>query len=101
EEQLPGMYRKGKELASIMRKKNAENKIDSISYKLLNALRIRDHKQFMDVVLRTYIAYGEIIPSSFVKALQNNDDFAALGYSFLSGLHGEAKEEKEEVISNG
>ncbi|MGC9101230.1 MAG: type I-B CRISPR-associated protein Cas8b1/Cst1 [Caldisericum sp.] len=101
EEQLRGMYRKGKELASIMRKKNAENKIDSISYKLLNALRIRDHKQFMDVVLRTYIAYGEIIPSSFVKALQNNDDFAALGYSFLSGLHGEAKEEKEEVISNG
>ncbi|SMO32240.1 CRISPR-associated protein Cst1 [Balnearium lithotrophicum] len=89
------VYDEGRKLAELLRNKNAENKIQSISYKLLNSLRIGNTSQFMDVLLRTYMAYGEEIPSSFVKTLQNKENFYCIGYSFLNGLLG------EEVTSNG
>ena len=96
------IYNKGIELSNLLKSKNAENKIQSISYKLLNALRIGDTTQFMDVLIRTYMAYGEEIPSSFVKTLSNKETFYALGYSFLNGLLGEQnkQENQEEVNKN-
>lgn len=97
------IYYKGKGLADLLKSKNAENKIQSISYKLLNALRIGNTREFMDVLIRTYMAYGEEIPSSFVKTLSDKETFYALGYSFLNGLLGEENQAKkqEEVNNNG
>ncbi|WP_029521652.1 type I-B CRISPR-associated protein Cas8b1/Cst1 [Persephonella sp. KM09-Lau-8] len=97
------IYYKGKGLADLLKSKNAENKIQSISYKLLNALRIGDTREFMDILIRTYMAYGEEIPSSFVKTLSDKETFYALGYSFLNGLLGEENQAKkqEEVNNNG
>jgi CRISPR-associated protein Cst1 len=95
EQEMWNIYYKGRKLAELLRNRNAENKIQSISYKLLNSLRIGNTSQFMDVLLRTYMAYGEEIPSSFVKTLQNKEDFYSIGYSFLNGLLG------GEVTSNG
>ncbi|WP_281951882.1 type I-B CRISPR-associated protein Cas8b1/Cst1 [Nitrosophilus kaiyonis] len=93
ENEMWKVYYKGKELANILRDKKAENKIQSLSYKLLNSLRIGNSSQFMDILLRTYMAYGEGIPSSFIKALQNKEDFYSIGYSFLNGFLGNEKEE--------
>ncbi|WP_457639189.1 type I-B CRISPR-associated protein Cas8b1/Cst1 [Persephonella sp.] len=98
-EDLWKVYFRGQDLAKKLKKSNAENKIQSISYKLLNALRIGDTNQFMDVLIRTYMAYGEEIPSTFVKAISDKNVFYPLGYSFLNGLLG--KENKEEVLNNG
>jgi CRISPR-associated protein Cst1 len=95
EQEMWNIYYKGRKLAELLRNRNAENKIQSISYKLLNSLRIGNTSQFMDVLLRTYMAYGEEIPSSFVKSLQNKENFYSIGYSFLNGLLG------GEVTSNG
>ncbi len=102
EKEMWRIYNKGKDLADLLKDKNAENKIQSISYKLLNALRIGDTTQFMDVLIRTYMAYGEEIPSSFVKTLSDKETFYALGYSFLNGLLGEQnkQENQEEVNKN-
>ena len=103
EKEIRRIYNKGKELANLLKSKNAENKIQSVSYKLLNALRIGDTREFMDVLIRTYMAYGEEIPSSFIKTLSDKETFYALGYSFLNGLLGEENQSKkqEEVNHNG
>ncbi len=103
EKEMWRIYNKGIELANLLKSKNAENKIQSISYNLLNALRIGDTREFMDVLIRTYMAYGEEIPSSFIKTLSDKETFYALGYSFLNGLLGEENQSKkqEEVDNNG
>ncbi|SMC08868.1 type I-B CRISPR-associated protein Cas8b1/Cst1 [Nitratiruptor tergarcus] len=93
ENEMWRVYYEGKELANILRDKKVENKIQSISYKLLNSLRIGNSSQFMDILLRTYMAYREEIPSSFIKVLQNKEDFYSIGYSFLNGFLGNEKEE--------
>lgn len=86
EKEMWAIYHEGENLANTLRKKNAENKIQAIVYKLLNSLRIGNNQQFMDVLLRVYMAYGKEIPSSFIKVLQNKEDFYSIGYSFLDGL---------------
>jgi CRISPR-associated protein Cst1 len=102
ENEMWTVYYKGKELAETLKKKNAENKIQSISYKLLNYLRIGNTNQFMNTLIRTYMAYGEEIPSSFIKALQNKENFYSLGYSFLNGfLSGNVENKISEVKENG
>lgn len=100
ENDMWSIYFKGKELANLLNSKNAKNKIQSISYKLLNSLRIGDTNQFMDVLIRTYMAYGEEIPSSFVKTLSDKETFYALGYSFLNGFLSEGNDEKNELENN-
>lgn len=95
EKEIWVIYQEGKKLANILSEKKAENKIQSIAYKLLNSLRIGNSQQFMDILLRVYMAYGEVIPSSFIKTLQNKEDFYSIGYSFLNGLLSKQNKEVE------
>ena len=95
EKEMWFVYKQGIDLANLLKSKNAENKIQSISYKLLNALRIGNTNQFMDILIRTYMAYGKEIPSVFVKTLSNKETFYTLGYSFLNGLLGKEHTEVE------
>lgn len=91
------IYNRGNELAKKLKNKKAENKIPSISYKLLNALRVGNINSFMDILIRTHMAYNEEIPSTFTKAISDKNLFYPLGYSFLNGFLGK---EKEEVKNN-
>lgn len=91
--ELWSMYYKGKELAHSFKSAGADNKISSIAYKLLNALRVGEVNQFMNILFRTYMAVGKGIPSGFVKTLQDKSNFFSLGYSFLNGFMSEEKEE--------
>ena len=93
EKELWQIYHRGIDLSRTLKEKKAENKIQSISYKLLNSLRIGNINQFMDILIRTYMAYGKEIPSSFVKAVSDKDAFYSLGYSFLNGLLGKKEGE--------
>ena len=95
EKELWDIYKKGKELAKKLEDSNAENKIQSIAYRLLNALRVGNVNQFMDVLIRTYMAYRKTIPSSFVKIISNQQNFRSIGYSFLNGLLGNVENESE------
>ena len=96
EKSLWAMYMQGKNLLERLKERDAENKIQSIAYKLLNALKIGDVNQFMDVMMRVYMAYDLEVPSLLIKALQDKDNFYLLGYSFLNGLLGKENKLQEE-----
>ena len=96
ENHLKAMYMQGQDLLAMLKQRNAENKVQSIAYKLLNALKVGDVKQFMDVLMRVYIAYDLKVPGLVLKAMHNKDNFYLLGYSFLSGLLGKEYKTQEE-----
>lgn len=103
---LWSLYYEGNGIANELRKKNQENKIDSIAYKLLSALRVRDTKSFYDILLRLYMNLEKEVPGTFVESLSPDSILApeAIGYAFLTGLLGrekakqntEKKEDKED-----
>ncbi|BAL80395.1 type I-B CRISPR-associated protein Cas8b1/Cst1 [Caldisericum exile] len=95
EKEVWNIYFKGKELSKKMRDRNAENKIHTIAYKLLNALKASDVNYFMDVIMRTFMAYEMEIPSDMVKVLLKKDNFYPLGYGFLNGFLDKKGDEKE------
>jgi CRISPR-associated protein Cst1 len=96
EKNLWAMYMQGQDLLATLKQMNAENKVQSIAYKLLNALKVGDVKQFMDVLMRVYIAYDLKVPGLVLKAMRDKDNFYLLGYSFLSGLLGKEYKTQEE-----
>jgi len=96
EKSLWAMYMQGKNLLERLKDRDAENKIQSIAYKLLNALKIGDANQFMDVMMRVHMAYDLEVPSLLIKVLQDKDNFYLLGYSFLNGLLGKENKLQEE-----
>jgi CRISPR-associated protein Cst1 len=96
ENHLKAMYMQGQDLLAKLKQKNAENKVQSVAYKLLNALKVGDVKQFMDVLMRVYIAYDLKVPGLVLKAMRDKDNFYLLGYSFLSGLLGKEYKTQEE-----
>ncbi len=95
EKEIWHVYFKGRELSQQLRNADAENKISSIAYKLLNALKIGNINQFMDTIMRIYLAYELEIPSTFVKAMEDKEIFYPVGYSFLNGLLERKKEENQ------
>lgn len=86
------VYHKGLDLAGAFRKGRAENKIDTMAYKLLNAVRTEDAGTFMEILARAYLVYNMDMPSVFIKSLSSKDDFSALGYSLINGLLGKEHE---------
>lgn len=72
-----------------------ESKISGITYRLLNALKIKDSSKFMDTMINAYMYIKLEIPTDFVKGLNSIDALQGIGYAFLIGLQG-VKEIKEE-----
>lgn len=95
------MYKQGNYLSKVLKERNAENKVPSIAYRLLNALKIGDRNQFMDTVMRIYMTYNLEAPKLLTKGLQDKDNFYLLGYSFVNGFlgqefeNGKSKEEQQ------
>jgi len=95
EKDLWSAYHRGKELADRLRTKKAENKIDGIAYRLVNALRIGDVNTFMNVLIRTYMANEMEVPAMFIKSFVDKNTFYAYGYSFINGLLSKDKQQEE------
>lgn len=77
-----------------------ESKVRTLSYKLLNALKVRNSAEFMDTILRNYIGLGKLIPNGFLDVLRDDEKFLDFGYAFVTGLNGgnnKLQEEKEET----
>lgn len=82
-------------LKKAYKDKSSDNKLNGISYRLLNALKTNNQGMFMDTVLNCYLYTGKQIPSFFTDCLKEIELFKTIGYAFVSGLmDGEIKEEK-------
>ena len=97
----------GIKLRKLYSSRSAENKLNGISYRLVNALKTKNKARFMDTLINSYMYLNEKIPGLFIEALNDDEKFQTIGYSFLLGLQGEDKkyekknEEDKEVVSNG
>jgi CRISPR-associated protein Cst1 len=91
EKELWGFYSSGQKLRRALKERGAENKINSLSFKLLNALKVGDAHRFMDILLRVYAGLSRKVPEGFVKTLEDREAFKSAGYSFVAGLLNETK----------
>lgn len=98
---LWSLYYEGQNISKELRDKGSENKIDSIAYKMLSSLRVRDTRSFYDTLLRLYMNLGKEVPATFLETFSPDSvlDAEALGYAFLTGLLG--KEYSEHIEKGG
>ncbi len=75
--------------------KGEPKKIDTVVYKLLNAIKTKNAARFSDVIINTYMYVGEEIPTIFTDVLKDEDILGAYGYSFIIGLKGSNKNNEE------
>ncbi|MCW1311329.1 MAG: type I-B CRISPR-associated protein Cas8b1/Cst1 [Candidatus Rehaiarchaeum fermentans] len=102
DKELQYIFRAGCEIHDKMVKDRKENKINSIAYRLLNAIKVGDIKMFMDTLIRLYMNLEEPIPRDFLK-IADKESFTLKGQAFIEGLifEGRYNENKnEEVNSN-
>lgn len=100
---LWSLYYEGQNISKELRDKGSENKIDSIAYKMLSSLRVRDTRSFYDTVLRLYMNLGKGVPATFLETFSPDSvlDAETLGYAFLTGLLGKEYSEHIEKGGNG
>lgn len=90
------IYKKGQEMNTYFNKKESSNKIQGIAYRLLNASKAGNKNQFMDSILRIYMA-AQIEPSPiFLNILHEEEiDFQTVAHAFIAGLISHEVEKKD------
>lgn len=91
------IYSLGNNMRSTLTERQAENKINGLAYRLLNAVRANDRSTFLNVLLRLYIGYGQEVPKTLVTILESEEKFQIIGHSYINGLLGEALSQKTET----
>lgn len=83
----------GREIHDYYVDRNDKNKIESISYRLLNTAKVRNKKDFMDILLRVFMACGKSVPIIFLDVMAEKEiDFESIAYAFIQGLISEKYE---------
>lgn len=83
----------GRNIHDFYVQNNSENKLDGISYRLLNAAKVRNKKDFMDIILRLFMSSEKSVPSLFLDIMAEKElDFESIAYAFISGLISEKYE---------
>ncbi|NGP44616.1 hypothetical protein G4V62_06465 [Bacillaceae bacterium SIJ1] len=85
---------------------SGRKKLESIAYRLLNALKAGNQQAFMDTVFRLYMNTDEELPSMFLDTYKEDGlDFETVAGAFISGLMGNessnVKGEKQGVEAHG
>ena len=83
--------------------KEAENKLRSYIYKLINALGTSNRNMFLDAVTRMYSGINKEIPSVFFDVFSSDENFKEVGYAYVLGLKGgefQNKNSQEEQLQN-
>ncbi len=94
---IDAIYFQGIEVADTYRQKNNENQLSGISYKLLNAAKADNKKDFMDTIIRIYMSIEKNIPMLFLEIMKEEKlDFAEIAHSFITGLNSKIKESNKE-----
>ncbi|HEX9062497.1 MAG TPA: type I-B CRISPR-associated protein Cas8b1/Cst1 [Clostridia bacterium] len=73
-------------LREAYKSKNSENKLNGISYRLLNALKTSNTGMFMDTVLNCYLYTGKAVPTFITECLKDDNIFKTIGYAFVTGM---------------
>ncbi|HBG5463884.1 TPA: type I-B CRISPR-associated protein Cas8b1/Cst1 [Clostridioides difficile] len=67
--------------------KNSKNKIDGVSYKLLNSVKVGNKSDFMDTIIRVFMSAEKQIPAFILDIeIEKDLDFESIGHAFISGL---------------
>lgn len=74
----------------------AENKLRSYIYKLVNALGVGNKELFLDTVVRMYSGINKEIPNTFINLFAGDERYKEIGYAYLLGLKSKFKEQEEE-----
>lgn len=91
----------GDKLRNLFVRKNSENKINGLVYRLLNALKTKNTEMFLHNLIVAYNSFNEKVPTIFIETLKDESKFQSIGYAFLLGLQGSnEKNEKEEDNSD-
>lgn len=67
-----------------------KNKADSVGLRLLNALKANNRDAFMDMLLNSYMYLNKQVPKYFTEVFLDDERFKTIGYSFVTGMIGEA-----------
>lgn len=76
---------------------NTEKKLRSLSYRLLNAVSLKNNEMFIDSIVRQYLSLGLPIPEIIKSTLASEDDFIRIAQSFILGLNSPMSKETEKV----
>lgn len=86
----------GYELRKVYR--GQETKLNAISHRLLNALKVKNPNKFMETIVQAY-SYKRHeklgIPLFFTTTLSDIEKFQTIGYAFLIGLNGKDFEKED------
>ena len=94
---IDALYFQGIEVANVYRQKNNANQLSGISYRLLNAVKADNKKEFMDTIIRIYMSIEKDIPMLFLEIMKEEKlDFAEIAHSFITGLNSKLKESNKE-----
>lgn len=97
DKKLRVVYYSGRDIHDYFKKNNSENKINSIAYRLLNTSKVRNKKDFMDIILRTFMASEMSVPQLFLDVMAEKElDFESIAHAFVSGLISEKYESNKE-----
>lgn len=93
EKKLKSVRYAGREIHDYYVQNNSKNKIDGIAYRLLNTAKVRNKKDFMDIILRLFMSCEKSIPTVFLDVMAEKElDFESIAYAFISGLISEKYE---------
>ncbi|URZ03334.1 type I-B CRISPR-associated protein Cas8b1/Cst1 [Clostridium felsineum] len=92
------IYKNGQDINKYFTEHSGENKISGIAYRMLNSVRTGNKNDFMDAVLRTYMAAGQKqVPQVFSEIFADDDsEFESVAQTFIAGLISNATPKKEE-----
>lgn len=98
---LREIYESGCEIHDYYIDKNAKNKIEGITYRLLNLIKVGNKNDFFQTILRIFSPSEKTPPEAFLQMLSEEDlDFESIGYAFTMGLMSEKYDRKNRRITN-
>ncbi|MEG2918440.1 MAG: type I-B CRISPR-associated protein Cas8b1/Cst1 [Clostridium sp.] len=87
DKKLNFLYIQGFEISNILRNSKQENKIPGLTYRLLNATKAGNKKEFMDTAIRVFMSVGMEVPMILLEVMKERElDFEEVAHSFISGL---------------
>lgn len=110
ENKLKAIRYAGRDIHDYYVQTNSENKLDGIAYRLLNAAKVRNKKDFMDTILRLFMSsekkgkdgkmHSMSVPMVFLDVMAEKElDFESIAYAFISGLISEKYEPETKEVN--
>lgn len=86
----------GRVLRYVHLKEGCENKIDGVTYAMLNAITSKNKKKFQEVFIRSYLYFQMNIPNELAEAMRDDELWQDYGIAFICGFRGSYNKEESE-----